>query len=174
MNRLCHKLKTASFELAREVFDGDTNIDFYGAKFGLTIYFYDGYLRKSKRYGEEVFIRLIDGYLIGHSNPGVLAKLPTGVNKMKGCLFKLSEILNRKCEDDCCLDTDWSAIEGKNRVGINIWRKTSTGLNKSIITNIRRSKIAPAIHLHCDNFFRKDYLITCKKLYFRGHKHLIN
>ena len=49
MNRLCHKLKTAPLELAREVFDGDTNIDFYGAKFGLTLYYYDGNLRKSNR-----------------------------------------------------------------------------------------------------------------------------
>ena len=104
-----------------------------------------------------------------HSNPGILAKLPTGVGKLKGSKYKLSEIFG--C-DDC--EPDWSQIEAKIGKGINIWRKTSTGLNKHKIENMRRSHLQPAIHLHCDDAFNKTFLVTCDKLYFRGYRKLIN
>ena len=174
MNQLCKKFKKSPLKLAKEKFDGDNNIEYYAKKFKVTIYFYDGKLKKSRNYGPEMFVCLKNGQIMSHANPGILAKLPTGVNKIKGCKFKLSEILNCECDNDCSLSSNWSLIEEKVGFGINIWRKTSKGLNKSYVENIRRSKLSPAINLHCDNYFDKVYLITCEKLYFRSNRRLIN
>ena len=112
--------------------------------------------------------------MIGHANPGKLAKLPTGVNKVRGCKYKLSEILNKQFVHNCDYGSNWDEIEDKYGKGINIWQKRSTGLNKSSITILRRSKKSPSIHLHCDQYFCKVFLITNDKLYFRGHRYLIN
>lgn len=153
-------------------FENDTNIgdlNHLARKYKLSIYFFDGRLTKSKRYGPEIFVIKKHDMLIGHSNPGKLAKLPSGVNKIKGCKYKLNEIFNKDCETS---DLDWKEIEDKYDVGINIWLKTSTGLNKSSIKNLRRSTNEKSINLHCDPFFCKLFLI-CDKIYFRGHKRLI-
>ena len=156
----CNKLRGSINKLAK--------------KFKLSIFLYDGNLTKSRRFGKEMFVVHKNGILVAHANPGKLAKLPTGVNKLQGCKYKLSELINKKCCDDCDIDTDWTKIEQEIGKGINIWRKVSTGLNKSEVTNMRRSSLQPAIHLHCDTYFCKIFLITCDKLYFRGHRHLIN
>ena len=143
-------------------------------KFKLSIFFYNGRLTKSRRFGKEMFVVHKNGILLAHANPGKLAKLPAGVNKLHGCKYKLSELINKKCCDDCDIHTDWTKIEQQIGKGINIWRKESTSLNKSTITNLRKSNLQPAIHLHCDKFFCKTFLITCKQLYFRGHRKIIN
>ena len=141
-------------------------------KYKLTIHFNNGKLVKSDSYGPEVFIILKNNTLFGHINPGKLAKLPTGVGKLKGCKYKLEDFL--ECSGDCDLHSDWRDIENKYRKGVNIWRKTSKGLNKSNVVNLRRSKILPAVHLHCDETFNKLFLITCDKLYFRGNRRILN
>ena len=141
-------------------------------KYKLTVHYNDGKLIKSDSHGPEVFIVLKHDTLFGHYNPGKLAKLPSGVGKIKGCKYKLEDFL--ECSGNCDLDTDWHAIEDKYRKGINIWRKISKGLNKSKVVNMRRSKINPAVHLHCDQTFNKLFLITCDKVYFRGNRRILN
>ena len=150
------------------------NLNKYAKRYSLTIYLNDGQLRKSNKHGPEVFMVHKNELLCAHKNPGKLAKLPAGVNKLKGCIYNLSDIIKQRCDDLCDVNTDWKHIEEKFRVGINLWRKIGVGLNKTSIENLRRTKLEPAIHLHCDNVFSKVYLITCDKVYFRGHRHLIN
>ena len=173
MDELCQELQQSPLTLAKAEFQ-DFDLNDIAKKESLTIYYNDGKLRRSKRYGPEIFVCLRNGMLIGHHNPGLLAKLPTGVGKIKGCKFKLSEILGCKCKDDCNLKTNWAKIERKIGKGINIWRKISTGLNKNTIKNLRRSNLKPAIHLHCDKTFNKIFLVTCPNLYFRGNKKCLN
>ena len=172
MNELCEKLKKYPDTLASVPFKSfDLN---KVAKHNLlTIYYNDGDLRKSKCFGPEIFVCLRNGAFLGHSNPGVLAKLPAGVGKLKGCKFKLSQIFGQDCKDECDLHTNWQKAERKIGKGINIWRKNSKR-NKHTITNLRRSKLQPALHLHCDTTFNKIFLITCSNVYFRGNKKLLN
>ena len=170
MNKLCRQFVENPDRLLKVKIDKSINrLNYYARKYRLTIFYYNGQLKKSKDFGQEMFIRLVNDLLMCHSNPGILAKLPTGVGKLKGSKYKLSEIFG--C-DDC--EADWSQIETKIGKGINIWRKTSTGLNKHNIKNLRRSNLQPAIHLHCDDAFNKTFLVTCDKLYFRGYRNLIN
>ena len=172
MNFVCEKIKSCD-SLIIHPCKTIGNINKIAKQFSLTIYFNDGKLRKSKHYGPEIFIIYKNGIIYAHSNPGKLAKLPTGVGKLKGCQYKMNDFIDYACKKECDLNTNWSAVEHKYKKGINIWRKTS-GLNNSKIVNLRRSKVTPAIHLHCDTVFNKLFLVTCDKLYFRNHKHLIN
>lgn len=173
MENICKQI-TKNKELVFEKADESYDLDDLAKKYRLTIYLNDGQLKKSKRFGPEVFILKRENHFIGHTHPGKLAKLPAGVNKVKGCKYKLGDLINKKCCDDCDLETNWKEIEKKYGVGINIWRKVSLGINKSKITNIRRSKLNKTVNLHCDNFFCKLFLITSETVYFRGHKQLIN
>ena len=150
---------------------GDLNE--YAKKYKLAIYMNDGELQKSQRYGREVFMTHRDGKIYAHKNPGKLAKLPTGVDKIRGCKYKMRDILKMECDEDCDIDTDWDKIEKRFGVGINLWRKVSLGLNKNTIINLRRSTLKNAIHLHCDNVFHKIFLVTGHDLYFRGNKKLL-
>ena len=171
MEYICKKLSKGYDSLLSAPYkSGDINK--LAKKYKLSIYFNDGKLIKSDSYGPEIFIVLKNDILFGHTNPGKLAKLPTGVGKIKGCKYKLDDFV--ECSGSCDLETDWQSIEDKYRKGINIWRKTSKGLNKSNVVNLRRSKITPAVHLHCDETFNKLFLITCDKLYFRGNRRLLN
>ena len=175
MENLCKQfIENDSSFIFESCDDTDFNLNKLAQKYKLSIYFYNGKLNKSHRFGKEMFVVYKNGGLVGHYNPGKLAKLPTGVNKLSGCKYKLSDIINQKSCDDCDIETDWKKIEQKIGKGINIWRKESLGLNKSEIRNIRRSSLLPALHLHCDKYFNKVFLITCDKLYFRGHRNLIN
>ena len=169
MENICKRIKNEEcliFEKADENFD----LNYLARTYSLTIFYYDNKLIKSKRFGTEIFVMKRDDYFIAHRNPGKLAKLPTGVNKLKGCKYKLCEIIKQDCFEECDLDTDWIKIENQFGFGINIWKKSSS---KSKIISVRRSSLQPAIHLHCDEFFCKVFLITCEKLYFRGQCYLI-
>ena len=175
MENLCRKfISTKETFVVENCLKLDKNINKYAKKFNLTIFLNDGKLHKSKRYGKEMFVIFKGGVLRAHENPGKLAKLPAGVNKVKGCIFALRDIIKRECESVCDINTDWRDVEKKFGVGINIWRKVGVGLNKTTIENVRRTTMKSAINLHCDKIFNKVYLITCDRVYFRGHRHLIN
>ena len=174
MEFICKQLLFIKDDYVFEKYDSKFNLDRLANKYKLTILFHDGVLRKSKSYGPEIFIMRKNGFFVGHCNPGKLAKLPTGVNKVKGCKYKLSDIINQNVMKDCCRDSNWDEIERKFEIGINIWQKITTGLNKCVIKNLRRSKLTKSIHLHCDPYFCKVFLVSCDKLYFRGHRYLIN
>ena len=172
MENICKQIKNNDSFICEKAND-DFDLNNLARKYSLSIFYYDNNLTKSKRFGTELFVMKRDGYFIAHRNPGKLAKLPTGVNKLKGCKYKWSEIIKQDCFDDFDIDSDWKFFEETFGLGINIWSKVSSGLNMHKITNIRRSNLKPEIHLHCDKFFCKLFLITCDKLYFRGQRHLI-
>ena len=171
MENLCKQfLKDDSSFVFENCSQIENNLNKLAKKYKLSIYLNNGKLFKSKAYGKNMFVILKNDLLIAHANPGRLAKLPTGVGKIKGCKYKLSDIISKKTFDECDINTDWDEIEREHDIGINIWRKTVSGLNKCSIENIRRSDRKPAIHLHCDKYFDKVFLIVCDKLYFRGHR----
>ena len=174
MESICKQLRTTKDDHVFQKYDSDFDLDQLAKKYKVSILFNDGVLHKSHSYGPEIFVIRKEGFLVGHCNPGKLAKLPSGVNKVKGCKYKLSELINQDIVNDCCLDSNWDEIERKFEIGINIWQKVTTGLNKCVITNLKRSKLKKSIHLHCDPYFCKVFLVTCDKLYFRGHRYLIN
>ena len=114
MENLCKQfIKNDSSFIFESCDDTDFNLNKLAQKYKLSIYFYNGKLNKSHRFGKEMFVVYKNGGLVGHYNPGKLAKLPTGVNKLSGCKYKLSDIINQKCCDDCDIETDWSKIEQK-------------------------------------------------------------
>ena len=174
MDIICPEVKNSN-ELIEQPFEKlEKNLDYYANKYRLTIYFFHNKLVKSKKFGPEVFILVKNGRFFAHKNPGKLAKLPAGVSKLDGCKYDFNEMFGVKCGAFCNIHTKWAKFEKKIGKGINIWRKESIGLNKSVITNVRRSKMMPAIHLHCDKRFNIVFLVTCDKLYFRSHRRLIN
>ena len=174
MEFICKHFQRARKNHLFRKYDRNFDIDELAKKYKLTIYYFDNQLFKSQVYGPAIFVMKKDDILIAHSNPGKLVKLPTGVNKIKGCKFRTKDILDVKSVKHCFLDSNWDEIERECGKGVNIWRKIGKGLNKSTIENLRRSEIKPAINLHCDQYFCKVFLITCDKLYFRGHRYLIN
>ena len=174
MDFICKILSLPGESLVTMKYSPFKDLNRYAKKYSLTIFYHDGKLHKSRKCGPEIFVLRKDQKLLGHKNPGKLVNLPTGVNKLAGCKYKLNDILHDDCNAECHLTSDWKNSEDKYQQGINIWRKKSLGLNKHTIKNIRRSTRQPAIHLHCDEKFNKVYLITCDKLYFRGNRHLIN
>ena len=173
MEFVCKQLSEGYESLISADCESFGDLNEYANKYKLSIYLNNGKLQKSQRYGKEVFMTHRDGKLYAHENPGKLAKLPTGVDKIRGCKYKMRDILKMECDEDCDIDTDWNMIEKKFGVGINLWRKMSLGLNKNKIINLRRTKLKPAIHLHCDHLFHKMFLVTCPHLYFRGNKKLL-
>ena len=171
MEYICKKFSRGYNSLLSFPYEGG-DINKLAAKYKLTIYYNNGELSKSDDCGKEIFVVLRNDMLFAHTNPGKLAKLPTGVGKLNGCKYNLEDFL--ECSGSCNLATDWTALEKEHRKGINIWRKISKGLNKNKILNIRRSRVKPALHLHCDNIFNKVFLVTSDKLYFRGNRHVLN
>ena len=174
MDIICPEVKKSN-ELIDQPFEKlENNLDYYAKKYRITIYYFHDKLVKSKKFGPEVFILVKNGRFYAHKNPGKLAKLPAGVSKLNGCKYGLHEIFGVGNGKFCDINTKWAKFEMKIGKGINIWRKESIALNKCVITNVRRSKISPAVHLHCDKRFNKVFLVTCDKLYFRSHRRLIN
>ena len=171
MDSVCRKLKSGYDDLITVNCSHIRNLNKYAKQYSLTIFLNDGQLKKSNKFGSEVFMIHKNGLLYAHRNPGKLAKLPTGVDK-RNCQYTMT-IFEKGSLNNCDLDTNWAIVESQYGKGINIWCKESYGLNKSTIKNKRRSKLKPSIHLHCDATFRKVFLVTCTQLYFRGHKYLI-
>ena len=155
-------------------FDDLNKINKQAKQHSLTIYYHKDKLFKSKQYGPEIYVRYKNGNLLACSNPGRLINLPAGVNKSKGCKYKMCDIFDTSCKSSCDQRLNWKDLEVQYGVGINIWEKKNLALNKSSVKLIRKSKFKPAIHLHYDKIFHKLFLITNIKVYFRSHMKLIN
>ena len=139
-----------------------------GKKYNMTLLYYDESLKKSNNFGPELFIRKVDNRLIAHSNPAKATKLPAGVGKIKGAT-SIDSLTKKRCSS-----RNWSKLERILGRGLDIWKKETIGLNKSIVKNVRMSKLRPALNVHFDTKFEKLFLITCPKTYFRGNLRKIN
>ena len=114
--------------------------------------------------GKELFIRQTPHNFIFHSNPGRICKLPAGVGKRDGCIFRIADILKGAGETKGALrQKDLAAIQNKNGIGFTIW--TKTGRKPMIIRKCTKSK---PIHLHLDSLTDTLFLISDLKLYLRG------
>ena len=79
--------------------------------------------------GKEIFIRQTPHNFIFHSNPGRVCKLPAGVGKRDGCIFKCGDILKRAGEEESgdnfvMRQRNIDAVESKHGIGFTIWTKT--------------------------------------------------
>jgi hypothetical protein len=121
--------------------------------------------------GPELFIRLINGVLIFHSNIAKIAPLPTGLDVKRGITTNLTTLATCRTKQDVqkkyfTMNDDLNKIEKCLGYGIEVWHKKKSN-SKPIL--LRKAKVSTKKQFHCENIFNHLIFIKKPKLYFRGY-----
>ena len=121
--------------------------------------------------GPDLFIRLINGVLIFHSNIAKIAPLPTGLDVKRGVITDMKSISSCSTKHTVknkyfTMKDDLNKLEMCFGYGIEVWRKEKSN-TKPIL--VRETKISNKKCFHCESIFNHLILIKNPILYFRGY-----
>ena len=134
----------------------------------------------SDNFGADIYIRINKFGYIFHSDAGKVLILPPGINCTKKTTFKISDLSDLTMfskEDQEYLQSkntlrshdDLTKIEQHLKIGIEVWERTVAADGIYFIKKRKTETPYPRKRFHHDPSFLILFLITYRKLYFRGH-----
>ena len=134
----------------------------------------------SDNFGPDNFMEINKFGFIFHSDAGKVLLLPPGINCTKKTTFKISDLsdltllseenqVSSQSNNTLRFNDDLEKIEQHLKIGIEVWERTITSDGLYFIKKRKTETPYPKKRFHHEPSFSILFLVTNRKLYFRGN-----